>query len=231
MTFTDFVDYLRIVKFIEKDDVKFSRLEEANKSFLSHFNINELLTVNSARLKKIVQNERKNIYQTEQENRIGELFTGDQFGDIAIATGNIRRNATIITQEECVFATIDKVDYNKTIKQFKEKQDHILADCLKKQSIFKSWPNFLLFKLIQKITKIKLKQNQVLFEQNQKSIDIFFLVKGHIKLTMVLDINNKKNVANYIIESELNPISSLVKSQVPIPMKDFDEYIYICGKN
>jgi len=227
MSYLAFIKYIKSILTIEKNEPKYKRIKEANKKHFKYYKIEDLINSAPEFINGYFKDDKN--FTIEVEQKIGELQEGDQFGEIALIS-NSSRSATIIANTYSILAIVNKEDYQKIIKLVMDKEYDLLSIDLRKQPFFKSWPKSILTKLIQRISKIKLKSKETLFEQDQTGNKIYILVKGEIKLTSILDVNLNKEIKEYILKPNLNPIDTLIKKGGKIPKEDLERYIRQCGK-
>ena len=136
------------------------------------------------------------------------LKEGNTFGDIALS-GNFKRTATIICNEDCIFGTLTKKTYDNCIKVTFEKirlsNINFLINCdlfrgVKYEIFLKKYYNY--FKIIH------LKQGNLLFKQNDKRDEIYIIKNGLVEINikssykdLIRIINLKKK--NLDVEDEM----------------------------
>ena len=137
-----------------------------------------------------------------------DLKEGNTFGDIALS-GNFKRTATIICNEDCIFGTLKKKTYDNCIKVTFEKirssNINFLINCdlfkgVKYEVFMKKYYNY--------FTIIHFKQGNFLFKQNEKRNEIYIIKNGLVEINikstyrdLVKIINLKNNNLN--VEDEI----------------------------
>ena len=116
MTLHDYVDYLVRIRDLERNLIKFERVQNYNSN------------IDSVKLLRINYNSSKLPYSTrkipvviEEERFLVKKGPGDYFGEMAL-TRNETRNANIIADEECEMISIERSDYRKIIKDLGDKK-------------------------------------------------------------------------------------------------------------
>ncbi len=182
------------------------------------------------------------------------LKEGNTFGDIALS-GNFKRTATIICNEDCIFGTLTKKTYDNCIKVTFEKirlsNINFLINCdlfrgVKYEIFLKKYYNY--FKIIH------LKQGNLLFKQNDKRDEIYIIKNGLVEINIKssykdliriinlkkknLDVEDemiqlkKKNLmlGNLLIKSKLFKIIKLGKNEI-LGLNDYitNEELFYCN--
>ena len=110
MTLRDYVDYLVKIRDLERNLIKFERVQNYN----SNIDRVKLLLINYNSSKLPYSNKKLPVV-IEEERFILKLGPGSSFGEMALIK-NETRNANIVANEKCELVSIDKVDYKKIIK-------------------------------------------------------------------------------------------------------------------
>ena len=189
-----------------------------------------------------------------------DLKEGNTFGDIALS-GNFKRTATIICNEDCIFGTLKKKTYDNCIKVTFEKirssNINFLINCdlfkgVKYEVFMKKYYNY--------FTIIHFKQGNFLFKQNEKRNEIYIIKNGLVEINIkstyrdlvkIINLKNnnlnvedeiiqlkKKNLTfgNLLTKSKLFKIIKLGKNEI-LGLNDYinnDELFYcnaICKSN
>ena len=107
------------------------------------------------------------------------LFSGDFFGEIALQNDNLKRTATIISKEDCVFGTLTSEAYNMNIKSIQTKIRRNNIRFLLSFNVFKdlSWNifanNFFNFFKLRRFN-----HNDIIIKQGSPINDIYFVKEG-----------------------------------------------------
>ena len=189
-----------------------------------------------------------------------DLKEGNTFGDIALS-GNFKRTATIICNEDCIFGTLKKKTYDNCIKVTFEKirssNINFLINCdlfkgVKYEVFMKKYYNY--------FTIIHFKQGNFLFKQYEKRNEIYIIKNGLVEINIkstyrdlvkIINLKNynlnvedeiiqlkKKNLTfgNLLTKSKLFKIIKLGKNEI-LGLNDYinnDELFYcnaICKSN
>jgi len=116
MTLYDYVSYLVNIRDIEKNLLKFERVQNYN----SNIDRVKLLLINY-NPEKLPYSSRKLPLVIEEERLVVKLGPGASFGEMALIK-NEPRNADIIANEKCILGSVDKIDYRKIIKDMEEQK-------------------------------------------------------------------------------------------------------------
>ena len=134
-----------------------------------------------------------------------KLTKGKCFGELALTKEGKKRNATIITTQNCIFGTLHKDAYQAFVKETMDKARKSYVEYLLKSRLFKGINSekfethfFSLFKLMKK------NKGEYLFKQGEHREYIYFLKKGEVQLEVFCNCFGLENIANnlgYIDES------------------------------
>ena len=134
-----------------------------------------------------------------------KLTKGKCFGELALTKEGKKRNATIITTQNCIFGTLHKDAYQAFVKETMDKARKSYVEHLLKSRLFKGINSekfethfFSLFKLMKK------NKGEYLFKQGEHREYIYFLKKGEVQLEVFCNCFGLENIANnlgYIDES------------------------------
>ena len=130
----------------------------------------------------------------------------ETFGDIALS-GNFKRTASIICNEDCIFATLTKKIYENCIKTSLEKIRAINLYFLVNCDLFKGVkPDNFLKKYFNYFKIIHLNQGSFLFKQGDKREEIYIIKEGLIEINVkssYKELINLINTKDYIIDEAL----------------------------
>ena len=260
-------DNIKMKNFIENEiEYKIPREEkqinypEIDKEQLKYCNCENYIN----RILPIVNNENDLIKKKKLSlfiyYHVIDLKEGNTFGDIALS-GNFKRTATIICNEDCIFGTLKKKTYDNCIKVTFEKirssNINFLINCdlfkgVKYEVFMKKYYNY--------FTIIHFKQGNFLFKQNEKRNEIYIIKNGLVEINIkstyrdlvkIINLKNnnlnvedeiiqlkKKNLTfgNLLTKSKLFKIIKLGKNEI-LGLNDYinnDELFYcnaICKSN
>jgi CRP-like cAMP-binding protein len=210
MTLKEFVMNLWKLKHEEKDDLKLSRVEESNMKIA---NISLIRTVDYDWSKLNDLNIKKTYYE-EINDFICFTEKGFEFGEVALRD-RTARTATIIAQESCLIVSLDKYDYNHTMRKYDEKKANmIIEDFRKSFSLLNNWNKPIISKLYNSFSKVTLSLGEILYEQDSKAEDIYFVMNGCFESSTLINIPKFKKFEDYIINSKANLVSYLSKNTI-----------------
>ncbi len=124
------------------------------------------------------------------EKNIGELKDGEIFGELALLY-NIPRTATIIALTETSLIKIDKIPFNKYLKNLFEGQLLDQIEFLQICPIFNKLPKDLIIKLGIRTNIKKYATGQIILKNDSKCDSIFVIIRGTVKV--VKEIKFVKN--------------------------------------
>lgn len=128
------------------------------------------------------------------EKNIGELRDGEIFGEIALLY-NIPRTASIIALTDTSLIKIDKMPFNKYLKNVFEGQLQDQIEFLKICPIFNKMPKELLIKLGIRSVMKKFATGQIILKNDTKSDSIFVIRRGTVKVIKeILFIKNENKI-------------------------------------
>ena len=149
-----------------------------------------------------------------------KLTKGKCFGELALTKEGKRRNATIITTQNCIFGTLHKDAYQAFVKETMDKARKSYVEYLLKSRLFKGINSekfethfFSLFKLMKK------NKGEYLFKQGEHREYIYFLKKGEVQLEVFCNCFGLENIAN-----NLGFIDESFDAKELIKSKKLDQY-------
>ena len=143
------------------------------------------------------------------------LTPGKCFGELALQKEGKKRNATLITNEDCVFGTLYKDAYQMFIKETMEKARKINVELLLKSKLFRGCNSekfelhfFSCFKFVKK------NKGEYLFRQGEERSNIYFIKKGEVQIELYSSCANIDNILeNLGYPNEDFELTELIKSQ------------------
>ena len=149
-----------------------------------------------------------------------KLTKGKCFGELALTKEGKKRNATIITTQNCIFGTLHKDAYQAFVKETMDKARKSYVEYLLKSRLFKGINSekfethfFSLFKLMKK------NKGEYLFKQGEHREYIYFLKKGEVQLEVFCNCFGLENIAN-----NLGFIDESFDAKELIKSKKLDQY-------
>ena len=143
------------------------------------------------------------------------LTPGKCFGELALHKEGRKRNATIITNENCVFGILYKDAYQMFIKETMEKARKINVELLLKSKLFRGCNSekfelhfFGCFKFVKK------NKGEYLFRQGEQRSNIYFIKKGEVQIELYSSCANIDNIVEKLgYPNEDFELTELIKSQ------------------
>ena len=136
--------------------------------------------------------------------KVVELQQGNSFGEIALINDNNLRTASIYVNSSSLFGVLNSKDYKKSVKntQLRIKRNNIIfilnVDLFAGLSygyFNTTFWNYFIFK--------QLKKGEYLFKEGEKRQFIYFIRKGEIKLTSILNYKKINNLISYFTNTPL----------------------------
>lgn len=120
-----------------------------------------------------------------QQTKLINLTEGAHFGELALMKGHGIRSATVMTREECRFLVICEKDYNATLRRMQKEDLSKRVGVLDQIPIFQTpeWTGEMLKEMSYVLSEQKLAAGHVLFQQGDKALQVFFVVRGELVVT------------------------------------------------
>jgi len=168
----DYIKRIHFIKYFEHDEAKFKRYEEFNRNLIN-YSLLKACNYNTANIKFDV--DYKKVFKIEEDKLIGTINEGDEFGESALID-KAPSEVTIKTEGDCIFAVLERFDYNRIQKQIEDKKyNDMLEDLRTNYIMFRNWSKRCLMKLMVHIQKLNLTTGQTLYEQNTYSSFVDFI--------------------------------------------------------
>ena len=215
LTPIEFSNMLVKIRDVDLDKSKYERLIEKNSHLKCRIKDIEKMTIKPNYMFYKVK-----IFWEELE-RIGEFKEGFSFGEMALIK-KTSRNATIKTTSKSIFLTIEKKDYNKAIRELRERKiSNDMEKFTNSYPIFKMLYREKILEILNNFTKITLYKGDSLFQQNDDSENVYFLNNGTINLSFNISFswlndylkyfhNYSGNLLFYLINRKPKKFSELV---------------------
>ena len=189
----EFVLYLSELK--KKDTLALERVERKN-AFM--YDMDKIKFHKYDYLKLPDHFIKKNFY-IEENILLVELHEGAGFGEMALLQ-NAKRNASIISHNDTILASIEKEDYDQIIRVIERAKLNAKLDDLQQNFlIFKSWDKYLISKFMNYFTLIKMNKGDTLYHQNDISDSIYLIMNGNLEITTKINIGNFEKIKSYMI--------------------------------
>ena len=212
-----------IIGFVERYNQKIEKETDLNKNYLFNFdeidikNITEILNDIYFEIEQVFNDANEyiniifpfNIKEKDFENfnekqliiysyfEITKSYPGEFFGEIALEKKGVKRNATILCSEDCLFGTLSKDAYNNSLKEIQTNERRYNIKILMSFQIFEnlSWGHFQnnffdYFKIIH------VNKNDIIIEKNTPIKYINFIRKGEFEISS--DLTNRE-IDDYIL--------------------------------
>ena len=208
MTPNDFIKYMNDIKFREKDENKYLRIKDYNKT--RNFDISEYEKMDSEMNFMKIKRE----FFVENLQIMGIYGEGFSFGEISLMT-NAKRNATIKCSDEnnnkhAILLSIGKESYDKAFKEYQEKKlTKDIDNFIKAYPFFKDFTKENMIAVFNCITKINLEKGDYLFHQNDPDTNLYFVVSGKLEVYSHISLNWINQFMEYIINMRDNVLGHL----------------------
>ena len=208
MTPNDFIKYMNDIKFREKDENKYLRIKDYNKT--RNFDISEYEKMDSEMNFMKIKRE----FFVENLQSMGIYGEGFSFGEISLMT-NAKRNATIKCSDEnnnkhAILLSIGKESYDKAFKEYQEKKlTKDIDNFIKAYPFFKDFTKENIIAVFNCITKINLEKGDYLFHQNDPDTNLYFVVSGKLEVYSHISLNWINQFMEYIINMRDNVLGHL----------------------
>ena len=208
MTPNDFIKYMNDIKFREKDENKYLRIKDYNKT--RNFDISEYEKMDSEMNFMKIKRE----FFVENLQSMGIYGEGFSFGEISLMI-NAKRNATIKCSDEnnnkhAILLSIGKESYDKAFKEYQEKKlTKDIESFIKAYPFFKDFTRENMIAVFNCITKINLEKGDYLFHQNDPDTNLYFVVSGKFEVYSHISLNWINQFMEYIINMRDNVLGHL----------------------
>ena len=203
LTIKEYVNYLQ--KCDKKDPSKITRERIIEKN--NHINIDVVELLDNP-IELLDDQEKYNIF-IEYFEKVFEAKEGFTFGETALLHKQ-KRNATVRAEKDCKLIFIDKLDYNRIMKESeKKRKDDEIYSFVEKFYLFNRWGYINLYKFYSLMTDIKIYKNDYLYKQNDDSEYIYFCIEGECEKYSYISLNWKKEFIDYISDFSSNILMRL----------------------
>ena len=203
LTIKEYVNYLQ--KCDKKDPSKITRERIIEKN--NHINIDVVELLDNP-IELLDDQEKYNIF-IEYFEKVFEAKEGFTFGETALLHKQ-KRNATVRAEKDCKLIYIDKLDYNRIMKESeKKRKDDEIYSFVEKFYLFNRWGYINLYKFYSLMTDIKIYKNDYLYKQNDDSEYIYFCIEGKCEKYSYISLNWKKEFIDYISDFSSNILMRL----------------------
>ena len=193
MTLYDYVKYLVKIRDVEKNLLKFERVQNYNSSI----DRVKLLLINYDP-EKLPYSSKKLPLVIEEERFVVKLGPGSSFGEMALIK-NEPRNADIIANEKSILGSVDKTDYRKIIKDMEEQKVNLQLKSFKTDfPFFNQWPASRCFRILSALTSENYNTEDYIYKQNTLPTHIYIIRKGELEVTCDINFSIYEKVVDYI---------------------------------
>lgn len=200
MMINDYVDYMKQIIQREQNELKYQRINEKNAE--CKIDIQLLISISST--STLAAGKREMNFFIEEYDKLGEFGDGFKFGEIALIK-KTARNATITAISSTQLLTIEKSDYNKSIRELEEKRlEKQLNDFKCNYPLFQYWTLNHLIKLFNCFSKIVLTKGDYLYKQNEEADSVYIITNGVFEVYSMVSFGWVDAFFTYIKEAKCN---------------------------
>ena len=150
------------------------------------------------KIREIMNNEKKviklNLYEY---NILVELNSGDMFGEAALSSPSLKRNATIMTLTECHFGCLNRKIYQKHIQKATETNKKNIINYICSIGIFNKFPKDIMSKkYFSSLVFKKNKKNDLIIKQKEFNNNIILIREGIYEIIFNGNMNDIYNLIN-----------------------------------
>jgi len=149
-----------------------------------------------------------------ESKRVSELSAGKSFGELAIMDEVLKpRKATIITKEDCHFATLSRQAFQSTLGHIKKELQNQIETFTANPIFSKTrWSNRAIEQWLKSFEVMgQLNRNNVLYKEGDYAEDIYFIKSGELTCVKRVEIVQPFDFKKDIILDEKNQIYHLEK--------------------
>lgn len=110
--------------------------------------------------------------------QISELKQGLAFGELALLSEDSKRNATVKCITGTIFATLDRRNFDRSLKKIEARHTNKIITFLTSIPCFIGMKKGIVQKFIYFMTKERFIRNQVVYEQGQPVNAVYIVIKG-----------------------------------------------------
>ncbi|CAG9322520.1 unnamed protein product [Blepharisma stoltei] len=136
--------------------------------------------------KVLIENQEHHLYKQQ----VGELGSGDTFGERAIMLG-IPRAASIQCQTPCHLAVLNASDYRKILDNMFEEKFESIVEVLKKLPILQGFSRNYVQRLGYYFRQKKFKKGQFVYKEKDKNEEIYIIQEGEFRICKKVEVTVK----------------------------------------
>lgn len=209
MTFREYVEYLVHARDEENNYPKFKRVTFQNPE-VDHFALKRI----NFDYTQIRHAGKKKIYIVEEDKKLAEFGGGFAFGEMALIKRE-PRNATIIALDNCKLVSIDKIDYNKIIREIEEKRlSHVIREFKNDFPLFEYWGGYQCLRMFNFLEKESFSFGEYLYKQNDPSDAIYFIKSGKFEMSTSVSFAWYEEFINFIYDSSFSLVNRMDKKEL-----------------
>ena len=194
MTLYDYVKYLVNIRDVEKNNIKFERIQNYN----SKIDRDKLIQI-KYNPDKLPYSSKKISVVIEEQRYLNHLRAGDTFGEMALIKNETRNADVVVDDEECILGSVDKLDYKKIIKDIEEQKINTKLKEFKMDfPLFNDWPASRCFRLLSALTGENYNKEDYVYKQNTLATHLYIIRKGEFDVTCDINFSIYERFIEYI---------------------------------
>ena len=175
MTLRDYVEYLVGIRELEKDEFKFSRIQDYNKK------VNRFKLIALDYDYTQIPESKEDTFIIEEEKEINILKEGNIFGEIDFIKEKTREE-TVITKEECDIASLDRNEFFRLKVLEEQKINNKVSNFRIDYPLLNQWNNLKLSSLIRRLSDETFQKGDLIYKQNDIPEYVYFLKEGELEV-------------------------------------------------
>lgn len=118
--------------------------------------------------------------------KVNTLDSGVGFGEKAIKNKNNKWEATVIANEECYLAALDKENYEKFMADATKRETEWKIKVVELYPVFNKFVRKVKTELLLYLTFMDVKVNHVLFKEKDAADYVYFIIEGKFEITKTI---------------------------------------------
>ena len=169
-----------------------------------------------------IQTKKKRFFYLEDIKKINDFSDGFTFGETSLINNEHRKN-TIIAESLCYLVSIDKLDYQKIIKDLEDMELKRSTDIFKNNyQFFYYFSKYRILKILNNMKNYTISKKEYLFKQFNLPFDgVYFIEEGSFEMTVNLNFEFFNDYIEFINEDNY----SLLKNIQTLKEEELKKYI------
>ena len=210
---------LELLKIKNNEYLKFLRILKLNNN-----EIDEIFFQDERKFTNFsyIQTKKKRFFYLEDIKKINDFSDGFTFGETSLINNEHRKN-TIIAESLCYLVSIDKLDYQKIIKDLEDMELKRSTDIFKNNyQFFYYFSKYRILKILNNMKNYTISKKEYLFKQFNLPFDgVYFIEEGSFEMTVNLNFEFFNDYIEFINEDNY----SLLKNIQTLKEEELKKYI------